>query len=439
MQTYETIVAAGNAAIDRRDFRQALEIFDAIYAHHPGSPHGLMGMGIALSEMGHIGASIALFETAARQHPDGMETWSNLGASLRRAGHVEASRGMLEKALALVPDDPTTLGNLASTYINDGRPEKGVVYGRKAVRAQPESAVHANNLALCLMELGRFPEAWPYYERRLEIPGTDARHYPGARWDGGMVESLVVHGEQGLGDEIMFLAYVDEVRRRVTGRLVLEVAPRLVTLVARSFPDCEVIGTEKDFTGTVAAHAAMGSLPQFFNGGVPIRRSGYIVPDPRRVEAWASVLGGGVLLAHKGGTMRTHEMVRNPPREAWAPILAGGRDVYSIQYGPRAEIMAEDIGVPWLAEAAGDIEEQAAAIKAAGCLVSVAQTALHLGGAMGVPVLGIISDKPAWRYGLKGGMPWYETVRLFRKQPDGDWREPIQRAAATLTAERIAC
>jgi hypothetical protein len=140
-----------------------------------------------------------------------------------------------------------------------------------------------------------------------------------------------------------------------------------------------------------------------------------------------------VAIAHHGGTKQTFELVRNPPAEAWQPIIAACGSAYSIQYGPAGAARAEALGIEHVALAASDLAEQAAFIKACDLLVSVPQTALHIGGAMGHPVLGVVGNKPAWRYGLKGDMPWYgANVRLFRQAPEEDWGPVIQRVAEAV-------
>lgn len=426
-------IEAGSAALNRKDFREAMIIFDQVAQTVPDDVQSLVGMGIALSEMGCTGASIALFSYGAQLRPNIHEVWANLGASLRRAGHTQAARIALRRALEMKPDDVIALGNITGTYVNEGEPAEGIEFGKRALAQNPDEPSTRNNLALLLMELGRWSEAWPHWEHRVRMNGYRPRTYPGRRWRGETVNRLVVHGEQGLGDEVMFLAYAERVRTKVRGKPVIEVAPRLKSIAQRSFPWAEVIGSPEEFEGEADAWVPMGDLPALFNAGVPIKKSGYLKADQDRVSKWRERLGlGAVLLAHKGGTKQTHEEVRNPPRAAWQALLDTGRPVFSIQYGVNAAKQAEEIGVPWLEEAATDLEEQLAAIAACDVLVSVPQTALHFGGALGKRVLCPLTDKPAWRYGLSGDMPWYETVELVRRAPGEDWAAVVGRVAEAL-------
>jgi hypothetical protein len=63
-------------------------------------------------------------------------------------------------------------------------------------------------------------------------------------WDGDRGKRIVVYGEQGIGDEIMFASCVPDLQA-MSELVVLDCHPRLTTLFKRSFGiDC--YGTRKD-------------------------------------------------------------------------------------------------------------------------------------------------------------------------------------------------
>ena len=50
----------------------------------------------------------------------------------------------------------------------------------------------------------------------------------------------------------------------------------------------------------------------------------------------------------------------------------------------------------------------------------------------------IVSNKPAWRYGITGEMPWYETVDLYRQGADEtDWAPVMGRVAEAVARLRV--
>jgi hypothetical protein len=430
----------GEALLQAHKWQEAAKIFDAVLSKQPKIAEAANGLGIAHHHLGNIGSAIAAFSHAtlvAQEHPD---VWANFGATLRFAGHIEWGRAAYERALKVAPNHAGALNGMCGSYVNEGNPAEGVRWGERAVAA-PDAPLPAHlNLALCLMELGRWDEAWPHWRRRV-VPGCVERHYPGDRWRGEDVDWLIVHGEQGLGDEVMFLGCLPELMDRAHRGVVIEVNPRLVPLVRQSFPQATVIGRAEDYRHPgdgVIAHVALGDLPELCAGGIPPKRSGYLRAPGGLLSTDA------VLLAMRGGTMQTHDYLRNPPVDAWRPVVeairAMGLRPVSIQYGPEGPGMAAALGIEHDADAAGDLTRQAEAIAAAVALVSVQQTALHLGGAVGAHVLGIVSNKPAWRYGITGDMPWYETVDLYRQAADeNDWAPVMGRVVDAVARLRVEC
>ncbi len=428
------ILREGEAHLEAKRFKEAAAIFDAVLSKNPKAYEAANGLAIAQHYLGNVGTAIAAFSHAislAGRQPD---VWANFGATLRHAGHAEWGRAAYAQALEYTPGHAGALNGMAGSYVNEGNPAEGVKWGRKAVEANGALLPAHLNLALCLMELGRWDEAWPHWRQRT----IAERPYPGERWRGEEVDWLIVHGEQGLGDEVMFLGCLPELMDRAHSGVILEVNPRLVPLVRASFPGVTVIGKPEEFIhpgdGTIAV-VALGDLPELCDGGIPPKVSGYLSPP-----AWYHE--DTVLLAMKGGTMGTHDYLRNPPVEEWRPVVEAIRDAglrpVSIQYTADGPAMADTLGIEHDAKAAGDLMAQAEAIASCRALVSVQQTALHLGGALGAPVYGIVSNKPAWRYGITGDMPWYQTVDLYRQGADEKgWAPVMGRVADALARLRV--
>ena len=88
---------------------------------------------------------------------------------------------------------------------------------------------------------------------------------------------------------------------------------------------------------------------------------------------------------------------------------------------------------------AQDYYETARLVASCDLVISVCTSIVHLAGALGVPCWVMTPNKPAWRYGLQGGMVWYRSVRLYR-QPQGDshaWIPVVKRIGLDL-ADKLA-
>lgn len=439
MQDPQKLFDAAIAELQAGKWQEGARMLDALAEYDLNNPVVLVNLGIALAHLGQKGAAISLLSYCADLEPNDPSPWVNLGATFEGGLHRDFKRKALERAVSLKPDSADALCNLSGTYVQDGNPDPGIEYGRKCVAINPAHINGHNNLGLLLLEKGEWAEAWTHWAWRRKMPESTGRNYA-PLWDGSPVDTLVIHGEQGIGDEIMFLPYVNLAAERAK-RVVIEVNPKIVSLVRRAYvlSKFEVIGAEAEYRGKADAQIPMGDLPRLLDMPTPVRASYYLAPDPARVRYWQLWLAERgpkpwVAMALHGGVRRTHEIVRNPPRDAWRPVIEAAGGAYSIQYGAKGAQIAAEVGVPHVPLPADDLSEQAAFIAACSCLVAVPQTALHIGGAIGATVHGVISDKPAWRYGIAGPMPWYrDNVTLHRMGADG-WGGLMERIAQAVRA-----
>jgi hypothetical protein len=57
---------------------------------------------------------------------------------------------------------------------------------------------------------------------------------------------------------------------------------------------------------------------------------------------------------------------------------------------------------------------------------------LHLGGALGRPVLAMLDHVSHWCWGNAETQAWYDSVELFRQPRPGAWAPVVERVAARL-------
>jgi len=335
--------------------------------------------------------------------------WTNLACAYKHMGRDEQALSCYEKALALDPNQPDILAGLSGFWINKNDPKRVEDYARRALALKPDHHAAHMHLGMGLLEQGRYEEAWPHYEYRWETPERirDKRPYKATRWHGQFINKLAIHGEQGLGDEILFMSLLYKVRGRAE-TIVIECADRLVKTFSESFglrcyPDhASLIAAE----GEPDAYISMGSLPSIL--GLPDGR-----PFLKRPHKNTGKMRVGYTWA--GGTIRTSVNDRTIPREMLDPILAiPGIEFVPVQYGE------------------GDsFDDLQGKIASCDLIISVCQTAVHQAGAMGVDCWVLVPERAAWRYNGDDMLPWYRSVKFFR-QHSGDWTIPIQEIAASL-------
>jgi Tfp pilus assembly protein PilF len=430
-------LAQAEGFLRARRFDEASQIYNQILNRNPDIDAAVFGLGCIAIDQGLCGLAANMFRRAIDINPNNLTALMNLGPSLRRCGlnsraievH-EIVAEVLVGATHIEPDLKAKLqsdnfGNWSGCYINDNASEKALEIALKGLAIKPEHDNCSNHAALSLMELGRWSEAWPHWEHRVKRPQFSERAFNVPYWDGEPVEVLAIHGEQGVGDEIMFASCLNEAKKKAKF-VAVECEHRLIPMFRRSFgvpcyPSPEAL--MKDWGGKISAKVPLGSLLRHFRPspddcpGTP-----YIKPDPELVKEYKARLdalpGRKVGVTWRGGTPLTHDQVRKVTLDKWGPILAvEGVSFVSLQYGHEAPFEADAHGIHHWPMAVNDLERQAALIAALDLVISVCQSVVHLAGAMGKECWVLTPNKPRWCYGLTGDrMPFYKSVKLYRQR-----------------------
>ena len=79
-------------------------------------------------------------------------------------------------------------------------------------------------------------------------------------------------------------------------------------------------------------------------------------------------------------------------------------------------------------------DDVAAHVTALDATVTIDSAPLHLGGALGRPVLAMLDHVSHWCWRDAEAQPWYDSVELFRQPKPGEWTPVVERVAARLGA-----
>ena len=403
-------------------------------------------LGLALNQSGDSQSAMVAYRTAIRLDPDDPSPHVNLGLiSMQQLGKADEAEREFRQALALAPRDLAAMANLGLALQDLGRHDEALGLYEQGLAMHPGAVELRWNRGIANLSLGRFASGWEGYDLRLQRTGgrdTAAFNFP--TWKGHSIAdgTLLVLGEQGLGDEIMFASGIPDLRASAN-RVVLECAPRLAPLFQRSFPWVCIHGVQRqadprwltDYPD-IRAKALIGSLPRW------LRRSanefpahtGYLRADPERSAYFKQRLGtlGGkrcIGLSWRGGTTTTRGNLRSMSVQDLRFIVSTP-DVrfVCLQHDPTdaERAFAREVGMLVWDEIATDLDAAAALIQALDLIISVPNTNAHLAGALGTPVWIMLNAAPEWRWQAQGtASPWYPSARLWRAERANVWGDVV--------------
>ena len=455
------------------------EFLDGAAARQPFNARLTYLSGVSLAERGRLLEATVRFTKAALLSPGSWEPHYSLAGALQLMGRVAEAeqsllsalalrddlallhealavirqlRGDLEgailshrQAVALDPEAVKSRYNLATACRDSGRYEEALEGFRELLRRAPEHADAHWNLALLLLVNGELAEGWREFSWRFRKStlAPVARWQDHPRWDGASPagRTILVYGEQGLGDTLQFIRYAPLLAARGARVLVEVQSAALASLVAR------VAGVAGVLEAGAAPppfdlQASLLELPGLFQtelGSIPARVP-YLRPDPA-LEATARVRipRDGSLrvgLVWGGSPGHQNDGNRSLALELLAP-LAGipGVRFYALQTGEPAQQAhrVPALGLVDLSPEIGDFSDTAALAAQLDLILTVDTSMAHLCGGLGLPVWLMLPFIPDWRWLLeRDDSPWYPTMRLFRQQAPGDWEGVVERVRKAL-------
>jgi hypothetical protein len=264
----------------------------------------------------------------------------------------------------------------------------------------------------------------------------DAPHWNGEAMPG---KTLLIVAECGLGDTIMIIRFARAARIRSGADVRVWCQHLLLPLLSYSMSDIEFFSDQEDppsFDAVVNIWSVYGALGF---GLADISGAPYLTVPETRVRYWreqiqADGLSVGIVWA-SGANVKC---IRSVPLGLFAELAAiEGVRLFSLQKGLSDEEQRAAFPLKYPLQGAPNAIETAAVMRCMDLVMSADSMPLHLAGALGVPVWGLLRHVTDGRWGtVEVRTWWYESARLFRQQSPGDWVGVMRECVSELKKYR---
>lgn len=277
----------------------------------------------------------------------------------------------------------------------------------------------------------KMPEAYLYMRKELLIL---------PRWDKEEIsdKTLLIHGEQGLGDMIQTARFFKKCSERAK-KVIVECPRESIALLEFNFPQIKFLpldfkeSVSEDFdvwTGTL-------SLPYIFDvraDSVPDKKAYLRIPEDHmqywhaRVNELARPQAVKIGIAWSGYPGHRADQRRSIP---W-PMFR-----YMLYLHPEIDFFVTQVSVPndnlsnlhGFTDELATLSDTAALINEMDLVISVDTSVVHIAGAIGKETWMLLPYRYEWRWGLEGeDNPWYESVKVIRQPAPGAWAPVLSKA-----------
>lgn len=427
---------------------EALAIYQQALILQPYNAETLLNISFVLWKNGEIEGAKARMAEAAKLGLAGAHF--ALGKILRESGDNEPAIRHLREGLRIDPDDLSARAALREALHHNGDQLAALEQCDEMIRREPNHPLHPFRKA-CVMLTYDNPAGWQQYEYRYEVSSdTLTRAGKGdpklfadlitKRWDGQPTGHLLVHREQGFGDNIQMLRFIPYAAQRCE-KMSLFVPPTLRRLTKAALRDCPNVTVVDDLLCPKEFDhwCLLMSMPYMLGMTRDFPTAPYFEAPKEQYGEVRELKGLKVGIAWEGNKGHEDDRWRRIPFETMTKLFAVPATFVSLHFPTEVDKgdypLIEVYPTPssYFGHLMIDWAETAALIDALDLVISADTAVVHMAGALGKPVWLLNRHNTDWRWGLhRNDSPWYPSMRIFRQPRLGDWDAVLDEAVDAL-------
>ena len=434
------------------------QVLRACIATAPNFVVGFDELGAFLIGAGRLEEALAVCELGLQHHPQSLKLRLNKISALLRLVRLDEADAELQACLHSAPSDADVLFSYAMLRELQQRPREGLDFIDRALLLRPDSGPLHQLRSVLLLVSGSISEGWDEFDYGTQNKNRSlAQRYPYPMWSGQPLagKTILIYGEQGLGDEILFASCLPDLLAQ-GARCVVQCDPRLEALFTRSFPPAKVRGAQRtddvawlESEEPIDYQTPVGSLPRYVRRRLEDfpQRNAFLVAAPERRQHWRKVLDSHTEELKVGIVWRSK--VVDPLRarayttlDQWASLLhMPGVTFVNLQYDDCTQELAalpadvrSKIMLPADINLHDDIDDVGALIAELDLVITVGTVVYNLAGAVGTPTWLLRRFEADWVALGTDKIPWYPSVEVFRQLRPRDWSSVYATASQRLSA-----
>lgn len=386
-----------------------------------------------------------LTKAAYEVAPDDAVACHNVGRFVQDCGRDEEAMEYYRQAIILDPGQVETWANYGTAHAQQGNMAEANKCWDRAIHLEPRHASGLLAQSYIFLRREQYPEGWKAFEARWAdrefVAGYGRKDLHAPIWRGEPLkkgESVLFHGEQGLGDHVQFARFVQEAKNRGIPVFGMETRGTLKRWMAQAMPDVDIFVRDVDKPQGFTHQASFMSLPHLLGTTIdtipaPLAPT---ITEPKRIEASGRNIG----IAWHGAVGNPADYLRSMPHELLVH-LADVPDVtwINLQYDPHADLRLRS----WLGnqcingiEGCRDVLDTAQVMAGLDLVVCVDTLTAHLAGSLGIPTLVMQRFAREWRWGEgRTDTPWYPSVTQITQKAPHDWIGVLNEVKAKIRGD----
>lgn len=403
--------------------------------------------------------AIEYYEKALEKNPNNFSIYNMLGhlySTCYQDKYKDKQIEYLTKAYELAPNNRIVVKNIAYVLGKFDEVQKADEFYAKLMYLSPtHSDLHAYGAYLVRHQ--RFAEGFKFLQHRFQKEDLNNVAFPQLlttkkkKWNIKFDikdKRILVHFEQGFGDSIMFVRFIDELKK-MCKEVSLVVQRQLVDLFKDSKLGVEIYTEEQIPSINYDYWIPMMDLPivcETKPSTIP-KAGGYLKVPKAKINAYKKQYINDNDKIKIGicyeGTLASKETDRDIPLSYLYPLMKlPDVEVYSFQVDDLTNQMDRvppDANLIRLGRTFKNWEDTACAMNCMDFMVSTDNGVMNLAGALGIKTFGLFNRIVEWRWFKVEGedIAWYKSIKPFQCPTSGEWETPVSKVMEEI--DKIRC
>lgn len=408
-------------------------------------------LGSVLLEKGKFVKAKNYYKIALKINNSSAEATYNLGKAYRSLGDLKRAKRYFLKAIELNPKMSFAYNNLATCLKAEGDIENAIFAARRAVALDNDFRISKWNLAQLLLMNEEYNEGYKYYiygfNLNLKETKLQRGKYigdPALEWSGeNDSANLIVWGEQGIGDELMFSNFIKYIPPNIQ-KIEVRVQEKMVRLLQEKLSyDKRIIVTRRNDEMGNSPHIPIGNLPalywdQFF---VEQNEKSVQYRFPKLSDKTDAIVGinwrGGRNEESRAKRSVSLSLFKNIPffRYSNCRILPLQYDATKEELHQLRETFAGNV-LSLDYDPKENVDAWSRDIKRCDFLLSVDNSAVHIAGEYEIPTILLLSSNCDSRWGRTSEKTiWYPSLKLVRNVDQMTQNETISKIKGLMEGD----
>ncbi|AKO64685.1 hypothetical protein VI34_05595 [Methylophilales bacterium MBRSG12] len=389
--------------------------------------------GAILLELNELDSAFKIFTELNSQYKD-PNILNSIAKIYRKWGNQDKFFLTLEEAYEVDKNFPQTNHNLGNYYESKRKYMEAEKFYNSTLKFDdnPDTRI---SLGICQLKQQKFNIGWENYESRWKSSHLLTKFIKTRKplWNGDQCDSILVWGEQGIGDEILYCSMLNDVSKFANKVFYSCSSKKITSILKRNFPNITILHTDDvtsdDFFDT---HIPVGNLGRYLrNNPSSFKNTNYrIHPDPKNKTLIKTKFSDPMI----GISWRSNDQLKNIELANFKSLINSRYKLISLQYQPtddELKILIELGIIESKLNIYDDLESLLSLIDCCDYIVTSSNINAHFAGALNKKTF--LLDKNNielkhfhyWSSPTKNSL-WYPSIEIVNQKKENNWKDEFQ-------------